>query len=377
MAGGEDILYPYLNNWLTGKGGTPDGLAAQLDSDDHSVPQGPKDLAGSQNLFWLKAGAERLAKRAHLKNTDEQLIGRLKRERDVIGAWGSEQFSPIYHPFIITGAATVYVHTQNAELKDLIEENLATFFWGALNMGVGNTNLGRGLIGQRGTGHNFSEHGFPQLSYLIRYFMGGRPDNRETIDGWKPHFQDYGWLVGSLKGGPFYNLVKDIFERIVLPGYKPWGVMVPVHFLKVEDVKVGQYMERGANGNTPELGGYVNGTYLPRNENVRVRQKASHGEYTVVFYSESFSLNYSGIYNDLPGGSENSVVARTYKYPVRERVLSLYGLTAWKQIYPVVNTEPTPQQPTTPTVPANPNPQPPKDTRSFIQKLWDMLRGKH
>lgn len=361
MAGGEDLTFPFLNARLLGKAAPVnfDKLLALLESGEHSVPQGEKELQASQNLFWLKAGAERemWPEASNYRNTDTQLIARLERERGVIGLWGSEQTSPIYHHFTITGMASTYINSKNERLRALIVDNLASFFWYANAMGL--YHRPHGLIGQRGAGHNFTEHGFPDLHFFMRYFLGGRPAQYKSAGGWKNFLKDSGWVFASLKGGRLYDLMKLAFEKVVDPGFKPWGVMIPIHFL--DDGS--HFMKRGTNGNTPELGAYSrNGNkYLPDNEKVRVRQRASMGEYHMeVVKATEYShgeviIRYTGIYEDLPFSGRQTIRILNPFNLLSERIASMDGITHWKK---VVQDEPAVHPPFIPTVPDTPSPQP-------------------
>lgn len=366
MAGGEDLTFPFLNTRLLNRPHTVDinKLIRLLESGDHSVPQGEQELLGSQNLFWLKAGAERelWPGKNQRANTDDQLIMRLERERDVIGLWGSEQTSPIYHHFTITGMASVYINSANQHLKYLIVDNLASFFWYAKEMGLYNSP--HGLIGQRGTGHNFTEHGFPDLHFFMRYFLGGRPARYEDAGGWKNFLKDSGWVYASLKRGRLYDLMKLVFERVVDHDFKPWGVMIPIHFLDVG----AHFMERGTNGNTPELGAYYNGKYLPVNEKIRVRQRASRGEYTLSTYTSltdptwrHLFVNYSGIYLELPFSGDQRLSIPNPHSLVRERVASMSGISEWVRVSP---------SRVIPNAPVNPPASPPPAQKPHKKKPW-------
>jgi len=393
MAGGEDLMFPYLNSWLRGDK-NPDvnmnKLLTLLDSGQHTVPQGDKELAGSQNLFLLKAGCERAlgGNRAEQpSNTDEQLIARLERERDDIGLWGSEQTSPIYHHFIITGLGTVAITTSNTTLKYLARENLASFFWYVVKMGLGESK--HGLVGQRGAGHNFTDSGFPYLHFITSYFLGGRPERHTEMGSWKNWFQDSGWVMASLKGGKLYAFMKEVWELVVDPHFVPWRLRVATHFFRDNVGPLGTLMEKGINNNTPDVGGYIRGgKYLPVNERIRVRQQASKGEYGwsilediellvpsgVGLSKPTLLFSYTGIYQNLEGGG-NQVISAPVQGKLQMLTSSLSGVTGWEDVVKVPQdpvAEPTP--PGQPYPGTNPFPPPTPDTRSFVQKLWDMLR---
>ena len=345
---GEDLMFPYLNARLLGRDwdGNMQKLINVLNSDDFPVPQGPKELQASQNLFWLKAGAERemWPNKQRYKNSDEDLISRLERERTTIGLWGSEQTSPIYHHFVITGQAATYINSKNEALKAAIVQNLASFFWYAKTMGL--YEKPHGLIGQRGSGHNFTAHGFPDLHFFMRYFLGGRPLRYKQAGGWKNFLKDSGWVFGSLKGGRTYDLMKLVFDVLVSPGFVFVGVAVPIHFFSDGS----HYMEKGTNGNTPELGAYVNWStpaYLPVNERIRVRQRASKGEYRHVVEQGRVVFEYRGIYTGLEGSSGDPQwrVLSTPASELQTLVVSLHDHTGWQPVVPAVH------DPFIPTVP--------------------------
>jgi hypothetical protein len=386
--GSEVITFDYLNNWLLGRELTTDKkdqLLGFLGGLDDSVPLGESQLMGSQNLFWLKAGAERTSTmKGGPKNTDQQLITRLQRERDEIGLWGSEQTSPIYHRFIITGAAVTAITTNNAQLKLLITNNLASFFKYALYMGLDSSE--HGLIGMRGTGNNISQDGYPYLHFFIRYFLHGRPENFKEAQGWKGMIADCGWVMASLKGGVLYNFMKDVFELVVDPAFTPQRLRVRTDFFRLNGKPMGSILEKSGNGNTPEIGAFMqpfeyNGKkskqfYLPINESVRIRQRNTHGEYSwkITNYprtaSKTVLFSYDGLYTELPGGGGATQSYGNLVYidsKIEILTSSLAGVTRWEEYLIVPSTPPPPPPPTRPPAPA-------PGKRTPIEKLLHWLK---
>ena len=338
MGNGEDTLMPYLNSWLLRE--QNNNLRAktihEVEKQLHPVPNGPKEMQGSQNLFLLQAGCEMAIHGEMTKPRQDELIVRLSRERDELGLWGSECTSPIYHHFTITGLCAIYHNTSNVVLKELIEENLGSFFWYALRMGLGESK--HGLIGMRGTGHDFAESGFPDLHFVCQYFISGRPKDYTKLSSWKPHFKDSGWCFAGVAGGRNYELYKKAFEYAVDDNWKPWRLRSKLAFIRVDRVPVGHFYERGINGNTPAMIAYINRHYLPWNATVRVRQKADNSTGVLVLQPENNTVyvEYRGIYTSLTGNESAQVQAVGFNLGGKVEILTsdLSGVSGWTQIYP-------------------------------------------
>ena len=346
MGNGEDTLMPYLNTWLLG--GNTNHLRAraiqEVEKQLHPVPNGPKEMQGSQNLFLLQAGSEMALHGDMTAPRIHELIVRLQRERDELGLWGSECTSPIYHHFTITGWSAIYHDTNNVELKELIEQNLGSFFWYALRMGLGESK--HGLIGMRGTGHDFAESGFPDLHFVCQYFISGRPKDFTKLSSWKPMFKDSGWCFSGVAGGRNYDLYKKAFEYAVDDTWKPWKLRSKLTFIRVDKKPVGHFYEKGINGNTPAMIAYINKHYLPWNATVRVRQRADNSTGLLVLRHETGLgyVEYSGIYTSLAGNSGAQVQAIPFNIAYRSigvhllkvEILTsdLSGVSGWTQIYP-------------------------------------------
>ena len=344
MGNGQDVLMPWLNDWLLrrDKPHQSYGVQVEVAKREHPVPSGPKEMSVSQNLFLLEAGCDAALNGNLSPQLDGDLIVRLTRERDELGLWGSECTSPIYHHFIITGLSAIYHNTNNATLKDLIEQNLGSFFWYVLKMGLANSK--HGLIGMRGTGHDFGDTGFPDLHFVCQYFTSGRPKDQTRLSAWKPYLKDSGWVSAGLPGGRSYDLYKKVFEYAVDDGWNPWRLRSKLTFLREGGSEVGHFYEKGINGNTPAMIGYVHpsdyalpGGYLPVNSTIRVRQKHDNSAGGYIVDGKSIFLTYNGLYTSLTGGT-NSTQARTYFNPylgsVDALTSSLDGVTGWVKVHP-------------------------------------------
>lgn len=346
MGNGQDVLMPYLNSWLKRNSKNNYRLEAEqaVRQGKHPVPSGDKELQVSQNLFLLEAGAKGVLNYSMSDALEHQLITRLKRERDEIGLWGSECTSPIYHHFIITGLSAIYHNTINGELKDLIEQNLGSFFWYAIRMGLADSK--HGLIGMRGTGHDFATSGFPALHFVCQYFTSGRPTNYKQLSGWKDWLNDTGWAVAGLPGGRNYDLYKKAFEYAVDDDWTPWKLRSKLTFIRVDHGRVGHFYEKGINNNTPAMIAYVTQHYLPWNSAVRVRQRADNSTGTLVLQPEAglAYIEYRGIYTSLTGNDGVQVQAIPFNiaysgiglHALKTEVLTsdLSGVSGWTQIYP-------------------------------------------
>lgn len=346
MGNGEDTLMPWLNEWtlkrniLSGR----ERVIQEVEKQLHPVPNGPKEMQGSQNLFLLEKGCGAALNGKLDPGTEHELVVRLQRERDELGLWGSECTSPIYHHFTITGLCAIYHNTSNVVLKELIEENLGSFFWYALRMGLGESK--HGLIGMRGTGHDFAESGFPDLHFVCQYFTSGRPKDYTKLSSWKPMFKDSGWCFAGVAGGRNYELYKKAFEYAVDDNWKPWRLRSKLTLIRVDRKPVGHFYNKGINGNTPAMIAYVSGRYLPVNATIRVRQKAdnSSGGLLIDSVSGVGSVMYNGIYTSLTGGGGGPQYARfqivdnSWGTPIKSRVeiltSDLSGVSGWTQIYP-------------------------------------------
>lgn len=358
MGNGQDVLMPWLNGWLLKEHGYTDAVSAEVAKRTHPVPSGPKEMSGSQNLFLLELGCD-AALNGHLSGQlENELIIRLQRERDELGLWGPECTSPIYHHFIITGLSAIYHNTNNPVLKDLIEQNLGSFFWYALQMGLHNSK--HGLIGMRGTGHDFAETGFPDLHFVCSYFTSGRPKDYTKLEAWKPMFKDSGWVWAGLPGGRSYELYKKAFEYAVDQDWKPWRLRSKLTFLREGGSLVGHFYEKGINGNTPAMIAYAHpstyalpGGYLPINSAIRVRQKHDNSTGGYLVEGKSIFLTYNGLYTSLAGGT-NGNQARTYFNPylgpVDTLTSSLDGVTGWVQVYPSASVPVEPAPPVDPPI---------------------------
>ena len=180
MGNGEDVLMPWLNSYLiSGSRMNASQAEAEVNKRVHPVPNGPKEMQGSQNLFLLEAGCDAAIHGKLSPQLEKELIVRLQKERDEVGLWGSECTSPIYHHFTITGWSAIYHNTSNVVLKELIEQNLGSFFWYALKMGLADSK--HGLIGMRGTGHDIQSTGYPDLHFVCQYFTKGRPKDFTSL----------------------------------------------------------------------------------------------------------------------------------------------------------------------------------------------------
>lgn len=365
MGNGEDVLMPWLNEWLLKRDTTTNRarVIMEVEKQTHPVPSGPKEMQGSQNLFILQSGCEMALHGDLTPSRIQEHIVRLQRERDELGLWGSECTSPIYHHFTITGWSAIYHNTNNQELKSLIEENLGSFFWYALRMGLGESK--HGLIGMRGTGHDFAESGFPDLHFVCQYFTSGRPKDYTKLSSWKPMLKDSGWCFSGVAGGRNYELYKKAFEYAVDDTWKPWKLRSKLTFIRVDHQPVGHFYEKGINGNTPTMIAHVSGRYLPWNATVRVRQKADNSSGTLVL-EPNIGLGfveYRGIYTSLTGNNGAKVQHSSFQItdngfgvPINRRVeiltSDLSGVSGWVQIYP---SQSIPENPTIPQTPESPN----------------------
>lgn len=380
MGDGADILAPWLNDWLLRKSDKDNqvgrgALLIALTNNEHPVPgPGEKELQGSQNLFLLQAACEGAAYGNIPKHTEDALVARLERERDEIGLWGSECTSPIYHHFIISGLLGIAITTSNPHLKQLCEENLGSFFWYALKMGLASSP--HGLIGMRGTGHDFAKTGFPDLHFVCQYFTSGRPKHHDGLSSWKKFLSDSGWAASGLPGGRCYELYKKVFEYAVDDGWKPWRLRSKLTFLRtgISD-HYGHYYEKGINGNTGTLIAYVSyqsspGVYLPVNSSVRIRQRHDNAAVQMVTEREpamSFrdvsSLNYSGLYTSLADSPSRQFAIVEHLRLVKLES-SLDGVTGWVDITP-----PKPEVPATPAPPVAVEPRPKRK-----RKWWEFWK---
>lgn len=354
MGNGEDTLMPYLNTWLLGGNINPLRARAiqEVEKQLHPVPNGPKEMQGSQNLFLLQAGSEMALHGDMTAPRIHELIVRLQRERDELGLWGSECTSPIYHHFTITGWSGIYHNTNNAELKELIEQNLGSFFWYALRMGLADSK--HGLIGMRGTGHDFAESGFPDLHFVCQYFTSGRPKDYTKLESWKSYFKDSGWVMAGLPGGRSYDLYKKVFEYAVDDNWKPWKLrskltLVRATYKGSQKSPAVHFYERGINGNTPCLIGYAapsssdnRGGYLPSNCSVRIRQQQDNSSATMKIENDRVVVEYSGIYETLHGAPNNQSLKwgpLTFSYlnsniKLEKMTSDLSGVSGWVEIFP-------------------------------------------
>lgn len=376
--GSETVLMPWLNNWLLKKEQPIGAVKTEVAKRLHPVPSGPKEMAGSQNLFLLELGCDAALNGLLSSSVEQELIARLERERDTVGLWGSECTSPIYHHFTITGLSAIYHNTNNEHLKDLIEQNLGSFFWYALRMGLDKSK--HGLIGMRGTGFDFASSGFPDLHFVCQYFTSGRPKNYTELSSWKPMFKDSGWAFSSVAGGRNYELYKKAFEYAVDNSWKPWRLRSKLTFVRVDGVDAGHFYERGINGNTPAIIAYVNKSnmysyagYLPTNLDIRVRQKQDNSIGGYEIKDTTVVFTYSGVYTSLTnggGGDTQTLVHYGYKITkVEVLTSSLDGVTGWVQVYPSASVpSDSPQIPLPAEQPNNANP--PQKKRKPWWMFW-------
>lgn len=379
MGDGADILAPWLNDWLLGKNDKNNRIdrgqiLVALTNNEHPVPEpGETELQKSQNLFLLQAACQGAAYGDIPSYVEEALVARLERERDEIGLWGSECTSPIYHHFIVSGLLGIAITTKHPKLKQLCEENLGSFFWYALKMGLASSR--HGLIGMRGTGHDFSETGFPDLHFVCQYFTSGRPKNHIRLSGWKDWLSNSGWVASGLPGGRCYDLYKKVFEYAVDDSWKPWRLRSKLTFLRTGVLgHYGHYYERGINGNTGSLMAYVKyqsspGRYLPVNSSVRIRQRHDNAMVELViddvpvdFVSGRATLTYTGLYSDLAGGPPKQFAILEYLRLVKLES-SLDGVAGWVDITPLPPAQPPVPDPT-------PAPKPAKRKR----KWWEFWK---
>jgi len=351
---------PWLNGWLLGRGSNGSAqVAAEVAKRTHPVPSGPKEMSGSQNLFLLEAGCD-AALNGHLSGQlENELITRLQRERDELGLWGSECTSPIYHHFIITGLSAIYHNTNNPVLKDMIEQNLGSFFWYALQMGLADSK--HGLIGMRGTGHDIQSTGYPDLHFVCQYFTKGRPKDFTSLTSWKPMLKNSGWAYSGVAGGLSYDLYKNAFELAVDGGWTPWRLRSKLTFIKVDGDAAGHFYERGINGNTPSLIAYVfpsnhgmGGGYLPLNSTIRVRQKPDNATGGYEIKGKSVYFTYDGIYTSLTNGlgqKQARVSYSQYMSVVEILTSDLSGVTGWVQVFPPEVSASVPVEPDPPVDP--------------------------
>ena len=343
MGNGQDVLMPWLNEWLLGERHLSNSdVAREVLKRLHPVPSGANELQGSQNLFLLEAGCDAALNGKLSPKLEGDLIVRLTRERDELGLWGSECTSPIYHHFIITGLSAIYHNTNNATLKDLIEQNLGSFFWYAIRMGLDKSK--HGLIGMRGTGHDFAQTGFPDLHFVCQYFTSGRPKHYAKRSAWKGMLKDSGWVSAGLLGGMNYDLYKKAFEYAVGEDWKPWRLRSKLTFIKVDGYAAGHFYEKGINGNTPSLIAYVfpssmgiEGGYLPLNSAIRVRQKHDNSTGGYEIKDKSVYFTYDGIYTSLTDGlgeTQARVYYSAYMTVVDMLISDLSGVSGWTRIFP-------------------------------------------
>lgn len=369
---------PWLNDWLRRVKYADNRVSRikvmqEVEEQAHPVPHGEKEMQVSQNLFLLQAGCEMALHGEMTPNRQAELVTRLKRERDELGLWGSECTSPIYHHFIITGLSAIYATTNNQELKRLIEENLGSFFWYALRMGLADSK--HGLIGMRGTGHDINESGFPHLHFICQYFTKGRPTNHKSLSGWKDWFDKSGWVMAGLPGGRSYELYKKVFEYAVDDGWTPWKLRSKLTFVRINSKDAGHFYEKGINGNTPALMAYSRQPhgYLPWNSAIRVRQKHDNAEVKMVYDFSSptyrwVGFDYRGIYTSLSGGGGKQVQGRVLDFTLVNKLeiltSDLSGVSGWTQIYP---SKSVPVEPT-------PTPTPPRENKKKKKRWWEFWK---
>lgn len=353
MGAGEDVMFPYLNARLLSRewSGDKNRLADILNSDEFSVPQGAKELQASQNLFWLKAGAERefYPGDHKFKNTDKQLLDRMDREKMKIGLWGSEQMSPIYHPFILTGQLAVFQNTSSLALKLAIVENMSSFFWLAREMGF--IDGKHGLVGQRGAGHDHARHGHPELHHIVSLLY-------ENGSGFQRWMRTSGWVMALKQDSNLLSALREHAPSVSL--VKP---SISIHFFSDDNGPLGHYMEYATNGNTPEVGGFMYpSSYLPVNVLVRVRQKPSKGSYGHEVKDGKLHFRYTGLYTSLPGspGNPQVITSRPIVGTLKEKVIGLHS--NWTGHVPA---SPQPQEPSQPTVTEQPEEKKP----SWIERM--------
>lgn len=366
MAGGETLMYPCLNQTVLG--GKSDGydmgaLLALLDSGQHNVPPGGGDeLAGSQNLWWLKAACLAAMGRDYSAN---DLKARLRRERDDIGLWGSEGTSPIYHGFIMTGEIVVWGNSTDPELQSLIEENIASFIWYAMKMGLDKSP--HGLVGQRGAALDHVE-GYPYLHFLIQYCKAGMPADFRSLSSWQRYLMEGGLIYSVINNPQAKRFWERVFARLSSPTFRPWRLRALTSILYTSTEHLANVVSKGINGNTPVLAAYARrvNEYLPFNYSTHVRQVNDHATCTYTWDESNgmIFLTYMGIYADMdliPADYQQIAFGPVDLGQVRVLESSLDGVVD----RPLISAPPSPQQP---PVPVPPTPKPKKKS-TWIERM--------
>lgn len=362
MAGGETLMQPFLNETVLGGKSAPydmGALNALLAGDQHNVPVAGNELPGSQNLWKLKAACRmRIAalNGQSLPSLESEVIARLKRERDIIGLWGSEGTSPIYHLFMLVGDLVMWMNARSQELKDLIVEATASFMFYARKMGL--EQHAHGLVGQRGAGLDHSE-GYPYLHFLLQYGLRGLPADYKSISGWKRHLLESGLVKSAIESPLAKRYWEQVFRVMQQPGFTPWRLRALTSILYTPTQHIASVVEKGINGNTPLLAAYIRpvGTYLPINYKEHIRQRADHAVcvFTPNEAARTITFRYEGLYADIDkeGMPYQEVVIEV---PSMEDVLvfesSLDGVRERKLV-----------ESAAPEPPVPPTPQPPKPVK--------------
>lgn len=347
---------------------------------DYQVPSpntpDAKVLQGSQNR-WLATEAVK-----HLADDfsgSAKLEAHFTRERDSLGDWGSEQDSPIYWGAHVATRIAIASKTYNPSLKQLAIKSIASFLYRSKRSLYGNIVLQAGM---RGAGHSETES--YELNYIINNLFGDKsikPKNHWTknLPAADEGLNQHGWIMSQ----PAAFILNQAAELSRSPGFVPNKIRVPKHILEGPNYKF-VWVEYDINNNTPFMG--LNGFFksritLPKNYAIHIRQQDSQG---VIHFGHSFKedtpilgfnveFKYTGKYQDLAGGEDNSYAA-----------LALYKPTGYTIYGPdgVINAIGSLVSPQNPPVIPSPNPGPSEpsggdtDQRSFLKRLWDKLRGK-
>lgn len=257
----------------------------------HTIPS-EWNPGQSQNWWVLGCGV-----RFAYGDTSEtqEIINRLRQERDEIGVWGSEQHSPKYWGFHIRGRLAILKNTHNEELIELIEDQIADLFkYCELAMSPDERRIF--ACGMRGTGG--AEYSSYELWYLyVTYILGRKVPKKKY---WKEKPGSYAWIT-------------DPWVRAQLMGCVPkgpvGGIRSKTHFMNfgpnnklvwTEDDQHPSTVFRGA-------GGFLKGKYIaaPVNYDKRYRGKGSGSMMVLVEQTvmdgKLWELTYYGPYNDIAG----------------------------------------------------------------------------
>lgn len=328
-------------------------------SKQHSIPA-VWNPGQSQNWWVLGVGV----RMAYGDNSEIQgVINRLESERDFIGTWGSEQHSPIYWNFHVTGRLSILRNLPNTIQGNichtLIVEQLQDFFRYCQEAMSPN---GDEILwcGMRGTGmYTFSSY---ELYWLYcTYILGQTKPKRKY---WKQKPDDYAWLTAQYTG---YALAQCKPRNDVM------GIRSPTHFMEFGPKNKLVYTEDDQHSSTVfrGAGGILNGKRVAAPYNYAVHNRgAGAGSFMVVNYNQPMlTVRYEGPYNKLrkakPVVFDENVPPLTKHY-----VWNTHGLF---DVLTNVNVGSirTPQIP----VPAGGSNEAPRERKSFWQRLLDALRN--